>query len=79
MTVLSVTASFKLHDLKGDGVIDREELISIFKSDKIVAAIIERFDKNRDGVISYAGTVRTFNFAYYLLIFSQNFIVKFPK
>jgi Ca2+-binding EF-hand superfamily protein len=75
----SVSASFKFHDLKGDGVIDREELISIFKSDKTVAAIIERLDKNRDGVISYAGTVRIFNFGVFICFFSQNFIVKFPK
>jgi hypothetical protein len=53
--ILSISASFKFHDLKGDGVIDREELLSYFKSDKTVSAIIERLDKNRDGVISYAG------------------------
>lgn len=54
-SLLSISASFKFHDLKADGVIDREELISYFKSDKTVAAIIERLDKNKDGVISYSG------------------------
>jgi len=53
-TLLSISASFKFHDLKADGVIDREELLSYFKSDKTVGAILERLDKNKDGVISYA-------------------------
>jgi len=52
--LLSISASFKFHDLKDDGVIDREELRSYFKSDKTVAGIIERLDKNKDGVISYS-------------------------
>ena len=53
--LLTISASFKFHDLNDDGVIDRQELLSYFKSDKMVAAIIERLDKNKDGVISYAG------------------------
>jgi ADP-sugar diphosphatase len=52
--LLSISASFKFHDLKDDGVIDSEELLAYFKSDQTVAAIIERLDKNRDGVISYS-------------------------
>src|SRR5271163_3271759 len=54
-SLLTISASFKFHDLKADGVIDSEELLSYFKSDKTVAAIIERLDKNKDGVISYSG------------------------
>lgn len=53
--LLTISASFKFHDLKADGVIDREELLTHFKSDEIVTGIIERLDKNKDGVISYNG------------------------
>lgn len=53
-SLLSISASFKFHDLKDDGVIDREELMTYFQSDKTVSAIIERLDKNKDGVISYS-------------------------
>jgi len=45
---------FKFYDLNSDGVISREELKAYFKSDKVVDGIIERLDKNKDGVISYS-------------------------
>jgi Ca2+-binding EF-hand superfamily protein len=55
---------FKFYDLNSDGVISREELKAYFKSDKVVDGIIERLDKNKDGVISYSGTI-SFSYYYY--------------
>jgi len=51
--MLSISASFSFFDLNHDGVIDRDELMAYFKSDKLVGHIIDKLDKNRDGVISY--------------------------
>jgi Ca2+-binding EF-hand superfamily protein len=53
--LLSINNAFKFYDYNGDGVIGREELKRYFKDDKVVDAIIERLDKNKDGVISYSG------------------------
>jgi hypothetical protein len=52
--LMSISASFKFFDLNDDGVIDRNELLNYFKSDDVVAGIIDRLDKNKDGVISYS-------------------------
>ena len=53
--LITISGDFRFFDLNGDGVIGRSELHQYFKSDKIVDGIIERLDKNKDGVISYSG------------------------
>jgi ADP-sugar diphosphatase len=50
---LTISDAFNFYDLNSNGVIEREELQRYFKCDKVVDGIIERLDKNRDGVISY--------------------------
>lgn len=56
-TLLAINEAFKFHDLNNDGVISRADLLVYFKSDKTVAHILERIDKNNDGEISYSGTL----------------------
>ena len=55
----SINNAFKFYDFNSDGVIDKAELQRYFKSDKMVDGIVERLDKNKDGVISYSGRTPT--------------------
>ena len=58
--LFSISEDFGCFDLNEDGVLTRE---LVFKEDIIVDGIFERLDKNKDGVISYAGMLTHLSFS----------------
>ena len=50
---------FEVLDVKGDGVVDKEEIkevlirYNMYVSEKEICALIDRYDRKRDGLITY--------------------------